>query len=374
MAVTLDEVRVGWDGVLRLLVVEPWEASYLVGDATCSLRMFVAPTFPVLPQFSVINVRVNVMKNGLRALELIGPIQENGRLRTLESCGTIMFAQSSKRFLAIRNYHTNAFIDVQFKLKAAFEGRIPTFSPETLLLTVALWSDDELKWICEWQLVKIWPYVTADRIKSWTSTMRRLDPAIKTLYRGCKAELAARASRGASVANSSWGFPKGGCKVVRSRLETAREAAARELHEETGLVLGDADVRTVDILRDHGRTFDRWFVCVLPEEATAQPGSWDVAAAQWLPRSEISSMPHLARFSDCLACIEEGRALPVLPLDGDTDGAARLTVDAGLAGTAARTMESPAGPASLERAGGTAAAADSSTGHKRPATPPDEWS
>lgn len=298
---TLSDVRVGWEGTLRLLVIEPWEASYLVGDTTCALRMFVAPTFPTLPQFSVVNVRVVVMKNGLRAVELMGAVEENGNLRALESCGAIVFSQSTQRFLMIRNYHTNAFIDVQFKLKAAFEGRIPSFSHEAMLLSVASWSDDELKWIIEWQLQKIWPYVTAERIKSWTAAMRRLDPSIKALYRGCKQELAARAGRGAHVVNSCWGIPKGGCKVVRGRLETGREAAARELHEETGLALGDADMYTADIPREHGRTFDRWFVHAAAGEAGAAPGAWDVAAVQWFTRADIAGMPHMARFGACLA-------------------------------------------------------------------------
>ncbi len=311
-AMLLSELRVGQTGEVCVMVVEVWEGgSYLAGDSSASLRLVALRTVRPLRLFETVVLDVELQKSSLRLLREKGPPSES--IMAIESCGVIVFARDSEKFLAVRDYHTKPFIDVQFKFKAAFDQRTVGLPVDEMLKNITQWSNAELSWVIEWKLQSIWPYITPDRIKQWTPTMRALDAEIKSIYRACKAELARRRQAGGAldVANNSWGFPKGGCKIVRARVEEPVEAAVRELQEETGLDATSKQLeRSVDVPRPHGKTFDRWFILELPEEKPIRPpaGAWDVACIEWVSLAQLP--PALERFRSTLAGLVRGPDQP----------------------------------------------------------------
>eukprot|EP00048_Salpingoeca_helianthica_P005845 m.92250 g.92250 ORF g.92250 m.92250 type:complete len:350 (-) comp13771_c0_seq1:27-1076(-) len=309
-------------GVVTVVVLAAWENASFIGDDTASLKLFGA----VLPVHAVVRLRVEIRKNNVwlcGAPEILSQPAPEAQVPIfnsttgppfipLESCGVIVFSEATKRVLVVRDYHTKVFIDVQFKLKAAFEGRIDGLPLPLMTAHIREWAVEELTWIAEWKLSKVWPFATAERLKEWNPKMKALDPQIKQLYRAAKAEIARRAAeeRDSEPITAAWGFPKGGAKVVRGRVEQPAESAVRELAEETQI---HADVRALqhptDIARPGGTVVDRFFVLRRPDESGAAAGGWDVAAIEWRSLPALMASPEFARFAPILKILDSSEGV-----------------------------------------------------------------
>ena len=311
----LSQLRVGGASSWILVkVLQEYEGGrYLIADSSASFVVAVGVTAGgavavPLTKLSTVLLRVQLLPKSL-SLQEVGEsvrVSSSGAADDelpVESCGVILRARDTGKLMCIRDYHSPAFMDVQFKMRAAFTEKIPHFPTEELVKEVRLWADNEVRWVVEWKLKEIYPFVTDAVVQGWDRAMKRMGADIKALYRAAKIELERRVLEQVTVPNHGWGFPKGGPKVVGNRLETSAEVALRELREEVGLRLTLADIgdrKFHSVPRAHGESADQ-FVCVdLPRELPLTPPSWDVAKIEWRELQVVLNDPLYARFRETL--------------------------------------------------------------------------
>ena len=276
--VWLVDLRKGVVSCVHVTVVEVWEGgAFIAGDRSGSLKFVVPASFPipivgdnlhvevelqkshvwvrrVFPNGNSSEVRHECGKAAKKEDDSVPPAHGTATTATttaanspsiLESCGVIIMCRLTHRFLLVRDYHSRAFMDVQFKLKAAFDGRLRALDVDSLLLHIDAWTDEEVRWVVGWNLKGIWPFVTEQRLQQWNAVMRSMDAQIKVLYRAAKAEHARRRAilgeeerRGQSSRRDS--KEGSACEHEEKRRKMTDDGAAKEDLEKEGALPGSA--------------------------------------------------------------------------------------------------------------------------------------